>query len=88
MLAPEAFVLRLRPDRPEDERLLLVNLGPDLIAGSFAEPLLAPPDGFAWQLHWSSEDPDYGGAGTPEVVGDAGLEDSRALGRRPAAEPG
>jgi maltooligosyltrehalose trehalohydrolase len=52
--------------------LLWVNLGPDLIAGSFAEPLLAPPDGFTWQLHWSSEDPEYGGTGTPEVVGDHG----------------
>jgi maltooligosyltrehalose trehalohydrolase len=72
VLAPEAFVLHYSSDRPEEERLLWVNLGPDLMAGSFAEPLLAPPDGFTWQLHWSSEDPEYGGTGTPEVVGDHG----------------
>ena len=29
------------------------------------EPLLAPPAGRAWQLLWSSEDPRYGGDGTP-----------------------
>jgi maltooligosyltrehalose trehalohydrolase len=72
VLAPEAFVLHYGSKRPEEERLLWVNLGPDLVAGSFAEPLLAPPDGFTWQLHWSSEDPEYGGTGTPEVVGDHG----------------
>ena len=72
VLAPEAFALHYGSNRPEEERLLWVNLGPDLIAGSFAEPLLAPPDGCAWQLQWSSEDPDYGGTGTPEVVGDHG----------------
>ena len=29
------------------------------------EPLLAPPYGKAWVLQWSSEDPRYGGGGTP-----------------------
>jgi maltooligosyltrehalose trehalohydrolase len=72
VLAPEAFVLHYSSNRPEEERLLWVNLGSDLIAGSFAEPLLAPPDGCTWRLHWSSEDPEYGGTGTPEVVGNHG----------------
>ena len=49
-----------------------MNLGPDLVAGSFAEPLIAPPDGFEWALRWSSENPDYGGTGTPAVVGEHG----------------
>ena len=72
VLAPEVFLLHYLTDRPADERLLFVNLGPDLAAGSFPEPLLAPPDGHAWQLRWSSEDPDYGGTGTPAVTGDHG----------------
>ena len=67
VLAPGALVLRFPTGRPEDERLLIVNVGPDLIAGSFAEPLVAPPDGLTWRVEWSSEHPDYGGAGIPEV---------------------
>ncbi len=35
---------------------------------AFAEPLLAPPDEHVWALAWSSEDPDYGGSGTADVV--------------------
>ena len=72
VLSAEAFVLHYFAPDPEDERLLCVNLGPDLVAGAFAEPLIAPPDGFMWRLRWSSEHPDYGGAGTPEVAGKAG----------------
>jgi maltooligosyltrehalose trehalohydrolase len=73
ILGAEAFVLRYWTDEADDERLVVVNIGSDLAAGSFAEPLVAPPAGYAgWSLRWSSEHPDYGGAGTPEVVGDAG----------------
>jgi maltooligosyltrehalose trehalohydrolase len=72
VLAPEAFVLRYVADDSQDERLLCVNLGADLVAGSFSEPLVAPPGGFTWGLRWSSENPDYGGAGTPEVAGPEG----------------
>jgi len=31
------------------------------------EPLLAPPEGMRWQVLWSSEDPKYGGTGTPPL---------------------
>ena len=72
VLAAEAFVLRYTAEAPGDERLLCVNLGPDLAAASFAEPLVAPPDGRQWRVRWSSEDPAYGGTGTPEIVGDRG----------------
>jgi maltooligosyltrehalose trehalohydrolase len=51
------------------DRLLLINLGPDLVRGSFAEPLLAPPERYEWQTQWSSEAPIYGGGGTPRVTG-------------------
>ena len=68
VLAMETFALRYAAPEPADERLLLVNLGPDVIASSFAEPLLAPPQGHRWQLSWSSESPAYGGCGTPNVL--------------------
>ena len=72
VLAAEAFALRYLADAPEDERLLLVNFGPDLVAGSFPEPLVAPPPGCRWALRWSSEHPAYGGSGTADVLSDAG----------------
>jgi maltooligosyltrehalose trehalohydrolase len=49
------------------ERLLLVNFGADLHLDPAPEPLLAPPDGMRWQTLWSSEDPRYGGTGTPPL---------------------
>ncbi|MBV8906252.1 MAG: DUF3459 domain-containing protein, partial [Acidobacteriia bacterium] len=66
VLAPEAFVLRYFGG-DGDGRILLVNFGPDLHLDPAPEPLLAPPDGKTWQLHWSSEDPRYQGTGTPPV---------------------
>jgi maltooligosyltrehalose trehalohydrolase len=72
VLGPEAFALRYVTPEPEDERLLCVNFGAAVTRGSFAEPLVAPPDGFDWRVRWSSENPDYGGAGTPDVVGPRG----------------
>ena len=67
VLAAEAFALRFFA--AAGDRLLLINLGPDLERPSFAEPLLAPPAGCQWQLQWSSEAADYGGGGTPTVSG-------------------
>ncbi|MBZ5586633.1 MAG: malto-oligosyltrehalose trehalohydrolase [Acidobacteriia bacterium] len=49
------------------DRLLIVNLGRDLRVDSIPEPLLAPPEGSMWETLWSSEDPRYGGCGTPPV---------------------
>src|SRR6266850_339599 len=45
VIGPLAFVLRFAGEQDKDERLLVVNLGTDLVAPSFAEPLVAPPDG-------------------------------------------
>lgn len=66
VLAREAFVLRYF-SAAGDDRLLVVNLGPDLRVSPAAEPLLAPPEGRGWAVGWSSESPDYGGGGTPAV---------------------
>ena len=66
VLSPSAFVLRFFTPGHRDDRLLVVNLGADLVKTSFAEPLLAPAPGTGWALRWSSEDARYGGAGTPD----------------------
>jgi len=67
VLSPHAFVLRFFGDTPQDDRLLIVNLGPDLNRHSFAEPLIAPPAGTDWRVSWSSDDPKYGGLGTRDL---------------------
>jgi maltooligosyltrehalose trehalohydrolase len=68
VLAAEAFVLRFASPSSGEERLLVVNFGADLVAGSFPEPLVAPPPGHDWKLRWSSEHPRYGGVGALEIV--------------------
>ena len=64
VLSGDAFVLRYFGG-PHGDRLLLVNLGRDLRLIPAPEPLLAPPEGRLWEVLWSSEDPRYGGTGTP-----------------------
>jgi maltooligosyltrehalose trehalohydrolase len=64
VLGPHAFVLRFFADAVQD-RLLIVNFGRDLRLHPAPEPLLAPPERMRWETLWSSEDPAYGGSGTP-----------------------
>jgi maltooligosyltrehalose trehalohydrolase len=64
VLAHEAFLLRFFGAN-DDDRLLIVNLGTDLHLLPAPEPLLAPPENCVWNLLWSSEEPAYGGSGTP-----------------------
>ena len=63
VLASEAVLLRYFGEAGDD-RLVLVNLGRDLVLRPIAQPLAAPPEGTQWRLLWSSEDPRYGGLGT------------------------
>jgi maltooligosyltrehalose trehalohydrolase len=72
VLGERAFVLRFRGPAPAEDRLLVVNLGRDLAFDPAPEPLLAPPEGAAWRTLWSSEDPRYGGTGTPPPDSDEG----------------
>ena len=62
VLAAEAFLLRWL-GHDGDDRLLLVNLGPDLVLTPAPEPLLAPPRNARWGVLWASEHPRYGGEG-------------------------
>lgn len=66
VLGREAFLLRFFGAANQD-RLLLVNFGRDIDLRPAPEPLLAPPAGQHWVLLWSSEDPLYGGGGTPPL---------------------
>src|SRR5690606_7863534 len=66
VLDPRAFVLRFGTGSGDD-RIVLVNFGTDLDVGGKAEPLLAPPSGCDWNLILSTEDPKYGGGGTPPL---------------------
>jgi maltooligosyltrehalose trehalohydrolase len=69
VLSDTALVLRFFADDGLD-RLLVVNLGRTLHFDPAPEPLLAPPEGCRWQVHWCSEDVKYGGGGLPAVDGD------------------
>jgi maltooligosyltrehalose trehalohydrolase len=68
VIGPEAFLLRWFGD-DYDDRLALFNLGRDIDWQIVAEPMLAPPPSRQWRLLWSSEEPYYGGAGTPGFDG-------------------
>jgi maltooligosyltrehalose trehalohydrolase len=90
VLSPNALLLRafgLATDGSQD-RLLLVNLGVDLILSPAPEPLLAPPSRDGWKLLWSSESPRYGGQGTPAIEDEAwNLPGGSALVMAPAVRP-
>jgi maltooligosyltrehalose trehalohydrolase len=71
VLGEHAFIWRWF-DTDGLDRLLLINLGEEVDRRAFAEPLLAPPQERSWSLHWSSEDPLYGGLGAVDPVLPAG----------------
>jgi maltooligosyltrehalose trehalohydrolase len=66
VLGEQAFVLRYFAADGMD-RLIAVNLGRTAHLDPAPEPLLAPPSGHRWRTLWSSEDPRYGGLGTPPL---------------------
>ena len=72
VLGPAALVLRFFGEEHGD-RLCIFNLGAQVGPGPTPEPLLAPPAGMRWKVLWSSEDPRYGGSGTPSLDTDAGI---------------
>lgn len=67
VLSEHCFVIRYFSPAFDTDRLLLVNLGTDLDFSPVPEPLLAPPLRMKWSKLWSSDDPEYGGCGTPDL---------------------
>jgi maltooligosyltrehalose trehalohydrolase len=84
-----AFCLRYFGETPAEDRLLLINLGTDWSLSPNPEPLLAPPADRQWAVAWSSEDPQYGGSGTPAFRADENWEaiGESALWLRPEEVP-
>jgi len=72
VIGEHSFALRYFGERRDLDRLIVVNLGARLHAEPLAEPLVAPPLGMLWRQMWSSEDPVYGGCGTPALDSDDG----------------
>lgn len=70
-LGPDCLLVRFFGDEGDD-RLLFVNLGPDLLFGPAPNPLLAPPPGRVWELQWNSSLVQYGGSGAFWEESDAG----------------
>jgi len=87
VLSDAAFLLRFF-GRGTD-RLLFVNLGMDLFFTPAPQPLLAPPREQHWRVLFSTEDPRYGGSGTPDLELDQGwripAETAVALTSKPGA---
>jgi maltooligosyltrehalose trehalohydrolase len=71
VLSDRAFAIRWFDAR--GDRLLIVNLGHRQRLDAAPEPLLAPPAGAAWRTLWSSEEPRYGGSGTPDLEDGEGV---------------
>jgi maltooligosyltrehalose trehalohydrolase len=71
VLGERSFLLRYFGEQ-NDERLLVVNLGPSESLIPSPEPLLAPPFGFEWDVIWSSDDKRYGGPGVVKPFSDDG----------------
>ena len=67
VLSQNAFVIRFFSPGYMHDRLLMINLGVDLEWNPSPEPLLAPPFGTEWQILWSTDEPQYGGNGTPPL---------------------
>jgi maltooligosyltrehalose trehalohydrolase len=73
VLGAQAFVLRFFDSLGENDRLLIVNLGPAFALEVAPEPLLAPvAAGGSWEALWSSESPKYGGPGAVALDTPAG----------------
>jgi maltooligosyltrehalose trehalohydrolase len=89
VLGARAWLLRFFAE--DGDRLLIVNLGPDLTLRPAPEPLVAPLEGQAWQILWSSEAPEYGGGGTPPLYRNGYLrlpaESALVLAPGPAGPP-
>jgi maltooligosyltrehalose trehalohydrolase len=66
VLGSDAFLIRFFGEE-NDDRLLLVNFGIDLVLNPLPDSLFAPPDDKQWAVMWSSEDPAYGGCGQPAI---------------------
>jgi maltooligosyltrehalose trehalohydrolase len=62
-LDDHTLLLRYIGRAAHEDRLVVVNLGPDVDIACAPDPLVAPPELFEWAVLWCSEDRAYGGVG-------------------------
>ena len=88
VLSANAFLLRFFGETPAEDRLLVVNLGRDILATPAPEPLVAAPLNMQWDVAWSTEDPRYGGCGTTgmDLEGNGRIPGRAAVVLRPGPE--
>ncbi len=86
VLSDAAFVLRFFGHGTD--RLLFVNFGKDLFFEPAPEPLLAAPHEQHWRILFSTEEPYYGGGGTPDLELDQGWRIPAEIAVAFASEPG
>jgi maltooligosyltrehalose trehalohydrolase len=67
------LLLRFEGARPPLDRLLVVNLDPDVNLAALPDPVVAPPADHEWHVLWCSEDARYGGSGVPAIAPPARL---------------
>jgi maltooligosyltrehalose trehalohydrolase len=72
VLSADSFVIRFFSETHDEDRLLLVNLGVEVVLLPVPDPLLAPPWKRVWQVAWSSENPRYAGNGIGPVITEDG----------------
>ncbi|HVF72573.1 MAG TPA: malto-oligosyltrehalose trehalohydrolase [Chthoniobacterales bacterium] len=90
VVGEKSFVLRYFGEQ-NDDRLLVVNLGPEQPFIPGPEPLLAAPWNCEWELLWSSDNERYGGPGVKAPFSDDGwilpAESAIALRAIPETKP-
>jgi maltooligosyltrehalose trehalohydrolase len=69
----DVLIIRYRSAAQSSERLLVVNLGPDIRLETRPDPLLAPPSCGSWRVEFCTEDRAYGGRGVVKSKSPYGL---------------
>lgn len=65
ILGPDSFLIRYFGN--DEDRLMIINFGPDHHFNPAPEPLLVAGVDQDWEMLWSSESIIYGGQGTPPI---------------------
>ncbi|MDP1835816.1 MAG: malto-oligosyltrehalose trehalohydrolase [Chlamydiales bacterium] len=68
VLSNHAFALRFFDDEEHLDRLMLFNFDVDFIFNPLGDPLVAPVEGYDWEMIWSTESPKYGGQGAQPLT--------------------
>ncbi len=62
------LLLRFEGATSSIDRLVVVNLDPDVNLAALPDPIVAPPANHEWRVRWCSDDPKYGGSGIVAIA--------------------